>query len=612
MPPDPKVLIAQLRDVESREKAARALEAGGNTSIYQLLETLGDDDPEVRCRVVWVLEAIGSPAAVPGLVNSLDDPDPAVRAAIVYALKRIGGSLAMDGVRSALNDPDSNVRREAARALGEMGDVIGVAPLLAALGDADENVARAAAASLGQIGGAGASRGLVGALSDHRRDVKVAAIRALGELEDPTAMRWLEPLTRHTDEKTQLAAREVVAKLDSVMPSLPEHIRKQRQARHFQARVRKMIWIAVIAVPVMIVGAGVFSAVMSATTNIGPLPDQTLRPTESREHNATQRPIDPTKSAAQSEVEQVVGSMEPLPGGSLGLFMIQAGDSPILDVAFSRNGLNILSLAELDQQVMIWDADSGEAFGSYIYNHTGSPNPIAAEFSQDGEYIAQIDYDGNISIWDIKGADQLANSAAWDFEFSTKSDLSWSFEDNTMLVVSGAQEVGILSLDSDEVQILPHDGSIYATAIAPDHETVAIVLSSDFLVIQSLNSGLPEMVVEQPANNAYELAWQGEGEMLAMGGINNGVTIWNIIEQQVIAVLDDHGLSTTALEWSPDGTMLAAASGHGTVSVWNTSDFELEMSLSIGIEASSLAWSPDSAAIVVGDELGAVTVAKLK
>jgi HEAT repeat protein len=102
MPLDPNAVPGLLRaldhaDVFVRIVAAEALGKIGNpVAIQHLEDTLTDDRPEVRRRVVRAFERIGvEPRAnarakvVPGLARALRDPEPSVQWAAESALRRL-------------------------------------------------------------------------------------------------------------------------------------------------------------------------------------------------------------------------------------------------------------------------------------------------------------------------------------------------------------------------------------------------------------------------------------------------------------------------------------------------------------------------------------------
>ena len=134
--------------------------------VTLFMESLRDDDAEVRERAAWGLGRNRVEEAVGSLSNTLGDETPAVRERAAWALGRIRSPSAVPALGAALDDSEVAVRVEAVEALGLIRDAAAVAPLVGALSDSEPRVRREAAESLGRIRDAGAVDGLVGALSE--------------------------------------------------------------------------------------------------------------------------------------------------------------------------------------------------------------------------------------------------------------------------------------------------------------------------------------------------------------------------------------------------------------------------------------------------------------
>lgn len=196
-PLDPRVVelfLESLRDddAEVRERAAWGL--GRNRveeAVGSLANTLGDETPEVRERAAWALGRIRSPSAVPGLGAALDDPEVAVRIEVVEALGHIRDAAAVEPLVGALRDSEPRVRREAAESLGRIRNAGAVDGLVAALGDSEPAVVEHAAEALGMIRDARAVAGLVRVLQHQDPEVAKEAAEALGRIRSDEAVDGL-------------------------------------------------------------------------------------------------------------------------------------------------------------------------------------------------------------------------------------------------------------------------------------------------------------------------------------------------------------------------------------------------------------------------------------
>jgi WD40 repeat protein len=93
------------------------------------------------------------------------------------------------------------------------------------------------------------------------------------------------------------------------------------------------------------------------------------------------------------------------------------------------------------------------------------------------------------------------------------------------------------------------------------------------------------------------LAWSPDGRILASGGMDHLIHIWDIANKKVLVTLDGHSDEIRELVWSPDGELLASYAGKKDlrIGVWSRSTFQLVALLAGHTrEISGLFWSNDS------------------
>lgn len=101
----------------------------------------------------------------------------------------------------------------------------------------------------------------------------------------------------------------------------------------------------------------------------------------------------------------------------------------------------------------------------------------------------------------------------------------------------------------------------------------------------------------------YAVAFSPDGRLLASGGVEGVVYLWELPEGRQMRVWQGHEGTVCSLAFSPDGQLLASAGGDGTVRLWRVSDGALMRVLHGHTGAiRTLAFSPDGQLLATGGE----------
>ena len=129
---------------------------------------------------------------------------------------------------------------------------------------------------------------------------------------------------------------------------------------------------------------------------------------------------------------------------------------------------------------------------------------------------------------------------------------------------------------------------------------------------QSSDDHLPEGAIARfnPGASVYTVAFSPDGQLLASGGDDNAIILWNIADRSKQNIFIEHGKSVMSAAFSPDGQLLASASLDGFVRLWHVFSERNRTSLRHDGWVESVAFSPDGKMLVSGggDQEGSVTL----
>ncbi len=118
-----------------------------------LLESLTDEDPHVRVFTInSIVDNSKRESAVDAVINSLLDDNAEVRARAAWAIGKIQSKSAIESLIQTLNDDDYNVRKNILRSLGELVAIDSIQNILTKLEDRHWEVRNEAAVVLEYLG----------------------------------------------------------------------------------------------------------------------------------------------------------------------------------------------------------------------------------------------------------------------------------------------------------------------------------------------------------------------------------------------------------------------------------------------------------------------------
>ncbi len=284
----------------------------------------------------------------------------------------------------------------------------------------------------------------------------------------------------------------------------------------------------------------------------------------------------------------------------------------VRSVAFSPDGKFVVT-GSRDGSVKLWDARSFVELRT-LRGHTSFVQSIA--FSPDGSLMASASRDYTVRIWDIgklmaatnlvrpsHRAIDLAFAGAldgflslstrgsielWDKttgrsnkppDFSGAPILRMAVSASQLLALVTAEDVIIRDLRTGEELCLDHGGRLppmfddcSPAAFSHDGRFFALASEDGSIQVWDVGGENPPCCFNQAHHGPAEcLAFDPCRPVLASGGRDGKIHLWELDRRQRIGTLDKHGhrAQVVCLAYTPDGRLLASASFDNTIKLWD-------------------------------------------
>jgi WD40 repeat protein len=289
--------------------------------------------------------------------------------------------------------------------------------------------------------------------------------------------------------------------------------------------------------------------------------------------------------------------------GTVRLWDLMTGKSPVrleghprevYAVAFSPDGA-LLATAGRGGPTFLWDAATGK-----LVRPLESGSAYSLAFSPDGWFLV-AGGDARVHVWKVatgKETGQLwgYRGAVHCLDFSADGDLlasaSWGGAVREWATATGQVD--------GSFEVVPNSWS--DAAFSPDHQTLAAVDKITGIDLRVTVTG--EQMYSVPLEwlqNACSVAFSPDGTILAIGGADGLLHLWDVGGQKFLSHFGGHEGAVCRVLFSPDGKTLASAGEDRTVRLWELATGKQRRKFE-GHRAriAALAFSPDGTRIASG------------
>jgi WD40 repeat protein len=163
-----------------------------------------------------------------------------------------------------------------------------------------------------------------------------------------------------------------------------------------------------------------------------------------------------------------------------------------------------------------------------------------------------------------------------------------------------------------------HTDIVYSAALSPDGRMIASGGADRQIRLWDATTGECLAVLDPPHEDDVNwLVFSPDGRTLASAGDDDAIRLWKVADRRQAAVLKSPSPMVECVVFSPDGANLASAGSDGAVRLWNVADRRIEQTWTshqqvdqgtrlVGVEM--LAWSPDGKLLASAGHDGFVTL----
>jgi serine/threonine protein kinase/WD40 repeat protein len=185
--------------------------------------------------------------------------------------------------------------------------------------------------------------------------------------------------------------------------------------------------------------------------------------------------------------------------------------------------------------------------------------------SPNGQFLAVFDDNSAVQLWRVADGKPLLREVP-----RPCSEVAFSCDSRQLAI---AQDDWILFFDltsGQETHRWRLPAKAYALVFHPKNGRLAVSYS-DSTVASIYDSAQGRHVADLPIGpmNHAVIAWERDGDRLAVAGSDPRIQVWDVATQRKLAILEGHADRITTLSFHPDGGLLASGSWDGVLRLWD-------------------------------------------